>query len=469
MVEPGAAAEIADPHLAAGAGPAGHRDVVMFRALAAIAFIVLFYLARTMTFRTDDWDLIANVSLSDPISLFRPHNEQWLTIPALLFRAVFLVVGMHTYLPYIVGLLLVHIATAAGMGRLVGALSGPLPGLLASVVVLFLGSACEVLGQAIGLGVVLGTGAGLWALDALIVRRRHRRAAVLLLVSLMSHPVGVVFLGMAFVIALARDRDAIAYLFVPTAIFLTWFVLFDVPVLAERSETLSRNLAEIPPFIAGGIAAAAGAAFGFGPVVGIALAAVLAYLVFRVGRRPEHPVVFAAAVLGLVGLYGLIAVSRGQFGVLSLLWSRYFYLSVPLVLLAVAGWFGHPASLVPDRRSRLAPVLIGLTTVAVVGNLRYYVLARDQLMEPTHQTRAAVAIASWATDLHDWHQELFMPGIDEVRALVAAHGDLTRDAWLPVVVPPVPPPIAADMCRQLVPGDERQAACVEAVARGVGG
>ena len=452
-----------------GSGPAGHRDRLTFRALAAIAFIVLLFFARSMTFRSDDWDLILNRSLLDPISLLPPHNEQWVTLPAVVFRVVFAVVGLHSYLPYLVVLLIAHVFAAAGLGRLVGALSGPLPGLLAGIVVLFLGSACEVLGQAIGLGVVLGTGAGLWAIDALAIRRRPGQAVVFLLASVMSHPVGVVFLALAVLIGAVQMRRALPWLLVPVAAFTAWFFLFDVPVLLQRGDVLARNVIEIPPFVVGGIAASAGATFGFDPIVGLVLVAVLVYVGYRVRRRPEHPIIVLASVVGLACLYGLIAISRGQAGLLSLLWSRYFYLGVPLLLLAVAAWFGRPATIVPGRRSRLAPVLIGLTVVAVAGNLRYYVLALDNLMELTHQTRAALAIVAWAPDLHTWVQPLHLPGPDETRQVVATYGDPTRDSLVPIVVPPVPADVSLAVCRFLIPGADRQAACRDAIARGVGG
>ena len=452
-----------------GTGPAGHRDRLIFRALAAIAFIVLLFFARSMTFRTDDWDLILNRSLLDPISLLPPHNEQWVTLPAVVFRVIFAAVALHSYLPYLVALLCAHLFAAAGLGRLVGALSGPLPGLLASVIVLFLGSACEVLGQAIGLGVVLGTGAGLWAIDALAIRERPGHAVLFLLASLMSHPGGVVFLALALVIGVIEMRQALTWLLVPVVAFAGWLVLFDLPALAQRSAVLSRNVVEIPPFIVGGIAAATGAVFGLEPIVGLVSLAVLVYAGYRFRRRPAYPIIVLASVLGLACLYALIAISRGQTGTLSLLWSRYFYLGVPLMLLAVAAWFGRPAAIVPGRRSRLAPVLIGLTVVAVVGNLRYYMLALDKLMESTHQTRATIAIALWEPDLHVWVQPLALPGPDGTRQVVAAFGNPTHDSLVPIVVPPVPADVSLAVCRFLIAGEDRQAACREAVARGVGG
>ena len=453
----------------AGSGPAGHRDRAIFRALAAIAFILLFFIARGMTFRTDDWDLVLSRSLLDPIGMLRPHNEQWITLPAAIFRAVFVVVGLHSYLPYLVVLLSAHVFAAAGLGRLVGALSGPMPGLLAGGVVLFLGSACEVLGQAIGLGVILGTGAGLWAIDALAVRQRPGQAAVLLLASLMSHPVGVVFLALAVVIGVTRSRWALPWLGLAAALFAAWFVLFDAPVLANRSATLSSNVVDVPPFVVGGVVAAAGAVFGFGPVVGVGAIVLLVVAGYLARRGAAHPIIVLASVLGLAFLYGLIAISRGSSGPQSVLWSRYFYLGVPLLILAVSAWFGRPAGIVAGRQSRLTAVLIGLTVVAVVGNLRYYGLALDKLMETTHQTRAAIAIVKWAPDLRSWTQPLFLPSPDGVREFVATLGDPTRDAYVPVVVLPVPDDVSVAVCRFFIAEAERQAACREALARGVGG
>ena len=52
-------------------------------------------------FSGDDWDFLffrGTVAGSDR-GLFTPHNEHWSTIPILMYRAIFAMVGPRHYLP----------------------------------------------------------------------------------------------------------------------------------------------------------------------------------------------------------------------------------------------------------------------------------------------------------------------------------------------------------------------------------
>jgi hypothetical protein len=60
------------------------------------------------TFRIDDWDLITKRSLGDPMSLLRPFNGHWLTVPAVIFRLLFQVFGTSSYVPYLIVLITLH-------------------------------------------------------------------------------------------------------------------------------------------------------------------------------------------------------------------------------------------------------------------------------------------------------------------------------------------------------------------------
>ena len=47
-----------------------------------------------------------------PIDFIRPVNEHWSTIPLLLYRATFAVVGLHSYLPYIAEVIALHLVAS---------------------------------------------------------------------------------------------------------------------------------------------------------------------------------------------------------------------------------------------------------------------------------------------------------------------------------------------------------------------
>jgi hypothetical protein len=415
-----------------------------------------------VSFRADDWDGIGNRSLLDPISLFRPYNDQFVLVTMAIYRLEFGLVGMHSYLPYVAVVLLAHVSTAAALGRVVTMLSGPIPGLLASLVMLFLGTGYEVLSLGLAIGLVWAPGLGLWALEAILNRRHPVAVAVPLLAAIACHPIGAVFLVVATVVAWFQDRRSLTGIVIVWAVLVGWFALFDLPGLSHRGSSVGGNLLDIPAFIAVGMAAAAGSLLGVSALPGAVVLAVLVLLAWRFRPRPAHPTVFLAAFLGLVAFYALIALSRGEFGIAGLEWSRYRYNAAPIVLVAVAAWVGRPAALAVPR-SRLEAALVGLTLVSVLANLRWYVLARDQLLDESNETRAAVAVALFATDMTAWQQELFLPSPGRVRELAAQGGSPVRDGLVPWVSTPIPPQVATTACARYLPDATRQPACVESV------
>ena len=78
---------------------------------AASAGVVLLYLARSMTFWQDEWGSIA--FNGGRLDIIRPVNEHWSTIPLLLYRATFALVGLHSYLPYIAEVIALHLVAVA--------------------------------------------------------------------------------------------------------------------------------------------------------------------------------------------------------------------------------------------------------------------------------------------------------------------------------------------------------------------
>ncbi len=63
--------------------------------------IYLTWLSRDLWFLLDDWAFLLHreVTLTGETSLLQPHNEHWVTLPILVFRLLFQVVGLQ-YLPY---------------------------------------------------------------------------------------------------------------------------------------------------------------------------------------------------------------------------------------------------------------------------------------------------------------------------------------------------------------------------------
>ena len=447
------------------------RFVLAFSAIAAVAWVTLLLLARDLTFRGDDWDFVAGRSLTDVLGLLRPFNEQWVTGGAFVFRLLFEVVGMHSYLPYLATLLTAHVVAAGAVALLVKRTSGSAAGLAAGAVVAFLGVGGENLNQAFQISMVLSAAAGLWAVAVVWLWDRPGVASLLLTLAVASHAIGVVFVAACVVLCVSLPGDRlkrVSWMALPIVALAAWTFLFDLPYIAGRGGAFMASIAAVPSFVAAGSLAAVGATVAAPPAAGVIVLAVLASIAAVWVRRPAHPELALGAVVALATEYALVAVSRGQFGLGAVIWSRYLYIGVPLVLVAVAAWFGSPARL-PDRwRPAAGVILAGLALAAVAANLRAYVGQMDGSLSIADAERSTVAIIAWRPTARRPAFDVHLPPPSEVRSLVARYGSPARDILVPGVVPAVPAPIAGRVCAAMVPVTELDA-CLATIADAVGG
>jgi hypothetical protein len=94
------------------------RALITFIVIQVVALLVLLYLGRHRWFRYDDWDFVSSRSATSLRDLLEPHNVHWSTLPIIVYRGLWRVVGLRSYLPYqLVGLGL-HLVLA-GLVRLV--------------------------------------------------------------------------------------------------------------------------------------------------------------------------------------------------------------------------------------------------------------------------------------------------------------------------------------------------------------
>ncbi len=65
----------------------------------AVALPLLLYFGRERWFRYDEWSFLASreVNLHD---LFTAHSVHWVTLPILVYRALWAAFGLHSYVPY---------------------------------------------------------------------------------------------------------------------------------------------------------------------------------------------------------------------------------------------------------------------------------------------------------------------------------------------------------------------------------
>ena len=157
--------------------------------------------------------------------LFYPQNGN-LLVPTILSYKVFLGVFGSSFLPF----RLLHVITLLGtctvFFALVKRLTGPLPALVVTMVLLVFGSDWGHVGTALGFTVLSSIGTGLAAL--LLAERRDLLgdigACVLLTVSVASFSTGLAFVvGLAVGLSLAPDRRRRLWVVaVPLALYIVW-------------------------------------------------------------------------------------------------------------------------------------------------------------------------------------------------------------------------------------------------------
>ena len=87
----------------------------------AAAFGFLLWANRNQWFDSDEWNFLVRrrlVGSAEFEGIWAPHNKHWVTLPVLVYRLLFNVFGVRTYFPYIVLLLVLSLAVAHLLWRL---------------------------------------------------------------------------------------------------------------------------------------------------------------------------------------------------------------------------------------------------------------------------------------------------------------------------------------------------------------
>jgi len=85
----------------------------VFVAVELFALVLWSVLGRFQWFYYDEWDFLAARKAGDLGDLFRPHNEHWTTVPILMYRALYSLVGLRSYLPYQLVVIVLHLTAAS--------------------------------------------------------------------------------------------------------------------------------------------------------------------------------------------------------------------------------------------------------------------------------------------------------------------------------------------------------------------
>jgi hypothetical protein len=428
----------------------------MFAVLSLSCGALLLFLGRSLTFWFDDWDFVTFSGTG--WDYFRPHNEHLIALPLALFRLTFAVVGLHSYLPYLVELVVLHLLTVAAAYVLMRRRVGPARAMLLSVPLLLLGSGSENLYWAFQATFVGSVLFGLWAL--VFVEQGGRRslvmASLMLVASLMCSGMGIVMLialvGRTLADPNLRTRTLVAV--VPAVGYLGWYLALGNE--GTESDSLAGPVALLR-FVLRGVAQASAAVSGlsispYARLLALALFIVLAYATAR--SRRKHALAFGS-VVGVAALYVLTGVVRADLPTDYASRSRYVYVAAFLIAVAIAdwlptisGWFAREGR----GRYLVAGLLILALVASVVVNVRDLRANRNEFLSRAGFTRAYVDLVlkhagePWI----DTGAERVVPPAPRLLEAIAAHGSPLSDSLVPgVAVRPSPEAYEAALLRMI--------------------
>jgi hypothetical protein len=460
-------------------------------ATLAGAFVLLLVLDRHQWFISDEWAALVSRRLvgdAHHLGIWDPHNEHWATIPVLVYRALYTVFGLRTYLPYLVVLLVVHLVVVHLLWRVL--LRVGIEPLLATClcgVFAVLGAASDDLAlawqwQLIG-PLVFGLAAILVVPERGPWRRRDVGVWVLLVLGLMCSGVAITMTAVVALINLLRRgwRCAVATVAVPAAVYGLWYVTYGHKAV-DQSEPLRTALRKAPAYVWQGVTGAINATIGFEGVAAAIVVVTVVWLFLRAHPRQEPWPIPLSMAAGAVTFLFLTDIRRSGLGIDLASTSRYVYVTMVLALPLLAMALD---ALLPRGTGRLVALaaLAGLLLLVQLPllhdgtaawarrsqPLKHRVMATAELLRqhtPFLESRPNSFFAPQLTvdDVAMFDREGKLPGnvpVDEAD-LLDARTQLQLSVRPDASLPAAPPPVVSDARgATLTPGPEPGCVTVE--------
>jgi len=320
--------------------------VLLHYASLAAAFALLLWLDHKHWFIGDEWSTLVDRKLGGGAGvsgIWEPHNEHWSTIPVVVYRALFTVFGVRTYIPYVVVLLLVHLAIVHLLWRLMLRLG--VDALLATVLCgafAVLGAGGDNLSLAWQMQLVApiatGLGALLLAPEHGGLGRRDLWVSLLLLAGLMCSGVGLTMMAVVGLVALLRRgwKVALGTVALPAVAYAVWYLAYGRDAGSQNPDSLSTAVQKVPEYVWRGLTDAVDGTFGLSGIGPAVLAALAVWLVLRARADDSRWDVPLAMAAGAVLFLALTDLRRSGLGIDTAGTSRYVYVVVALLLPAGA-------------------------------------------------------------------------------------------------------------------------------------
>jgi len=352
--------------------------VLAFVAVLGVALVLFLVFAHSQWFFLDDWDYLADRNAGDLGDLFRPHNEHWSTLPILVYRALWRLFGLRTYVPYQLIAILLHL-TAAVLLRRVMRRAGVDPWIATAAASLFalFGFGYQnivfAFQMAWGASLVLGLTHLLLADHDGPIGRRDWLGLLAGLAGMLCSGVAVAMtVAVGLSVLFRRGWRAAVFHTAPLGLlYIVWWLAFA----RGQYTTAGGSIDLVVRFITTGFAGAFGE-MGQLPGAGLALGAVLvAGLVLawrgldraQLRRRAAAP---GALLIGAALFLAIAGVGRASlFGPSVARSSRYLHIVAALSLPAIA----VAAETLMRRWRVLGSVAIALLLVGLPGNIDFLV------------------------------------------------------------------------------------------------
>jgi hypothetical protein len=339
-------------------------------------------------------------------SIFAPYGGHFQPVLIMMYRALFAVFGLRTYLPYVVPAILAHLLISLLVYAILRRLgTSPWAATVTVWILVFYGAGAEAYLSDAPFALTSALTLGLGAIYVFVRWDRERWsqwvAAGLLTVAIMCSVTGVVSIVLvgAFVLGTRGWRSALAATGPPMAVFLAWFAVSGRH--GGRVQGSPSDLLGVPGAVWSVLVkplADVTAVDGVGTILTLA---VVAATFWARGVRPELRVLAWAGILAALAQLTLSALANLAVGPDAVAVGRYRYITLVCLLPAVALSMEAVAArlrVVAPRRARTLPALIvaaSLVGMAVNGVLderhqwRFYTAMGDDFASYTRGTLAA--------------------------------------------------------------------------------
>jgi hypothetical protein len=354
----------------------------VFVAGELFCFVFYVWIGHGRWFLADEWDFLAVRTTGNLHELFISHSQHWSTLPILAYRLLWEIVGIRTYLPYLIFVVALHLAVAALL-RQVMRRSGVSPWLstLAALIFALFGSGYFdiIYGFQIGFcgSLVFGLVYLLLADHDGPSNRRDFIGLLAGLASLMCSGVGVTMVAAVVIAVVIRRgwRAALLPLVSMGAAYLLWFALIGhegYPPAAGADQIL-RFVGRIllRTFVGIGTYKPLGIILIGITIVGVALA----WNQSSAGGHPRRHAAPTGLLAGALVFSVITGAGRGSTSVTSVnAQSRYSHILAALLLpiLAVA------ADAIIQRWRYATPIILVALVVGIPGNVQVVVQKAHQ-------------------------------------------------------------------------------------------